>query len=103
MTQAEFLILGLVAECPAHGYQLERSTRALAAPGVPTIGLSSIYLVLRSLQSIGAVEGLLEPGARGPARNRFSITAAGRALLQEQIHAAFRDGSAASDLALGFL
>ncbi|MCK6455286.1 MAG: PadR family transcriptional regulator [Phycisphaerae bacterium] len=93
LTDAELLLLGLVAEMPRHGYELEQVIRQRGMREWTQIGFSSIYFVLGKLQSLKLV------AARKPARTRagtkarkvYAVTPAGRRELATQTIAALRD------------
>ncbi len=82
LTDSELLLLGLVAEMPRHGYELEQVIDTRGMREWTQIGFSSIYFVLGKLEKAGLV--LAEAPAGAKARKTFSITAAGHAVLLEQ-------------------
>jgi DNA-binding PadR family transcriptional regulator len=112
LTDAELLLLGLVAEMPRHGYELDQVIRQRGMREWTQIGFSSIYFVLGKLQKMGLVTAK-KPLARrrGLARRRlaavsrsgtrrakgtkarkvYSVTPAGRRALAAQTIAALRD------------
>lgn len=55
LTDAELLVLGLVAEMPRHGYELERVIDHRGMREWTQIGFSSIYFVLGKLEKAGLV------------------------------------------------
>ena len=55
LTDAELLTLGLVAEMPRHGYQLEQVIEQRTMREWTQIGFSSIYFVLGKLESMKLV------------------------------------------------
>ncbi len=77
MTNAELGVLGLVAEQPRHGYQIERVIEERGMRKWTDIGFSSIYFLLKKLEREGLVEGQLENTGRGPARKVYRATPAG--------------------------
>jgi DNA-binding PadR family transcriptional regulator len=83
---AEPAVLTLLAESPAHGYDLARAMeeRGLVPGSMPR---GRIYAVLATLEEEGAVRGAHEAGADGPDRKRYAITARGRARLSRWITA----------------
>jgi len=93
LTDAELLLLGLVAEMPRHGYQIDQVIEQRGMREWTQIGFSSIYFVLGKLQKLGLVT------ARRPtrtnisvkARKVYTVTAAGRRTLAAQTVAALRD------------
>ena len=86
MTNAELAILGLIAEEPSHGYQVEQVIEERGMREWTELGFSSIYYVLRRLEKEGLVESRTErPAGRGPARQVYHITSAGRAALRARV------------------
>lgn len=79
MTNAEFLLLGLVSEMPRHGYELEKVIEDRGMREWTQIGFSSIYFVLGKLQKSGLVSAEAPEGVK--ARKVFSITPEGRTAL----------------------
>lgn len=83
MTDAELIILSLVAERPQHGYEIQQAIESRALRQWAAIGFSSVYYVLHKLEE----EGLLEsqsPATR-PARQMYTLTEAGRNILQTTV------------------
>jgi DNA-binding PadR family transcriptional regulator len=79
MTKAELAILGLVAEKPRHGYEMEGVIEERGMRDWTEIGFSSIYYILRKLEGKGLVTSKLEkPRGRGPARKIFKVTKEGQ-------------------------
>jgi DNA-binding PadR family transcriptional regulator len=80
---AEWVVLGLLAEEPSHGFALAR----LLAPGaeVGRVWSASRPLTYRAIDQLAA-DGLIEPirtePGHGPQRTVHEVTAAGRAELQ---------------------
>jgi DNA-binding PadR family transcriptional regulator len=67
LTDAELALMGLLAEQPSHGYDLERVIQERGVRNWTAIGHSSIYYLLRKL----AARGLLEVvGAKPAPRTR---------------------------------
>ena len=87
-TDAELLLLGLIAEMPRHGYQLEQEIERRGMRDWTRIGFSSIYFVLGKLELAGLVRAKKPRGAK--ARKTFTLTAAGRRVLTAQTRAALR-------------
>jgi DNA-binding PadR family transcriptional regulator len=88
LTDAELLVLGLVAEMPRHGYELEQVIEQRAMREWTQIGFSSIYFVLGKLERLGLVSADVPAGPK--ARKVFRITRAGRDALVEQSLGALR-------------
>jgi DNA-binding PadR family transcriptional regulator len=90
LTDAELLVLGLVAEMPRHGYQLEQVIEQRTMREWTQIGFSSIYFVLGKLEAMKLVSARRPAEARASAKARrvYSVTKAGRRALVEQTLAA---------------
>jgi DNA-binding PadR family transcriptional regulator len=88
LTDAELLVLGLVAEMPRHGYELEQVIEQRGMREWTQIGFSSIYFVLGKLENLGLVAAEKPAGAK--AKKVFRVTNAGRTSLVEQSLAALR-------------
>ena len=69
LTNTELAILGLVAEQPKHGYQIEQDIAARGMRDWTEIGFSSIYYVLNKLE-VGRMAG--QRGSSRPERRRGS-------------------------------
>ncbi len=82
MTDAELLLLGLIAEMPRHGYELEQMIEQRGMREWTQIGFSSIYFVLGKLEK--ALFVAAETPAGSKAKKAFSITPAGRKALVAQ-------------------
>lgn len=82
MTDAELLLLGLVAEMPRHGYELEQAIEERGMREWTQIGFSSIYFVLGKLEKAGFVSAKQPSGPKS--KKTFAITPAGRKVLEEQ-------------------
>jgi DNA-binding PadR family transcriptional regulator len=73
----EYTVLGLLAQGPAHGYDLHQ--RLMANLGqVWHCSLSQIYNILKRLESQGAIVGEVQEQPKLPARRLFHLTDAGR-------------------------
>jgi DNA-binding PadR family transcriptional regulator len=90
LTAAELLVLGLVAEMPRHGYQLEQLIEQRTMREWTQIGFSSIYFVLGKLEAMKLVSAQrpAETKANSRARKTYSVTKAGRRTLVAQTLAA---------------
>lgn len=86
LTDAELLLLGLVAEMPRHGYQLDKEIELRGMREWTQIGFSSVYFVLGKLEKRGLVSAKEPAGAK--ARKTFKLTAAGKRMLVAQTLAA---------------
>ncbi len=86
MTNAELVILTLIAERPQHGYQIEQVIEEREMRQWTELGFSSIYYILNKLEGQGYIEGKVEQAAgRGPARKVYTITQSGFQACQEGI------------------
>ena len=88
LTDAELLLLGLVAEMPRHAYQIEQEIEGRGMREWTQIGFSSIYFVLAKLEKAGLVKAKKPTGAKS--KKTFSISTAGRRALVAQTLAALR-------------
>ena len=93
LTDAELLLLGLVAEMPRHGYQIDQVIEQRGMREWTQIGFSSIYFVLGRLRKLGLVTAGKPPrrNASAKAKKIYSVTPAGRRTLEAQTIAALRD------------
>lgn len=82
LTDSELLLLGLVAEMPRHGYELELVIEERGMREWTQIGFSSIYFVLGKLEKAGLV--LAEAPAGSKARKTYALTPLGRETLVAQ-------------------
>ncbi|HHG91123.1 MAG TPA: PadR family transcriptional regulator [Devosia sp.] len=89
LTVAELMVLGLVAEMPRHGYQLEQVIKERGMREWTQIGFSSIYFVLGKLEKAGLVVAKKPDGAK--AKKTYSVTGAGRRALVAQSLQALRE------------
>jgi len=86
LTDSELLVLGLVAEMPRHGYELEQVIEQRGMREWTQIGFSSIYFVLGKLEKRGLVAAKKPAGAK--AKKTFSLRAAGKKALTARTIAA---------------
>ena len=87
-TDAELLLLGLIAEMPRHGYQLEQEIERRGYRQWTQIGFSSVYFVLAKLEQKGLATAKQPAGPK--ARKTVSLTKAGRRALVAQTLVALR-------------
>lgn len=85
MTNAELAILTLVAEKPSHGYQIEQTIEQRGMREWTEIGFSSIYYLLKRLESQELISGQLEETGSGPARKVYQITSKGQTALRSEL------------------
>lgn len=89
MTNAELAILGLVAEAPRHGYEIEQLIEQRGMRNWTEVGFSSIYYILTKLEQRKWISKHREPAAgRGPTRKFYTILPAGRSAWTEATLAA---------------
>ena len=87
MTNAELAVLSLIAEHPRHGYQIDQVIQERGMRDWTEVGFSSIYYLLKKLESQGLIEGHLQETELGPARKVYAATPVG----SEALHAAVLD------------
>ncbi|MHB8246630.1 MAG: GyrI-like domain-containing protein [Acidimicrobiales bacterium] len=82
LTDAELVLLGLVAEQPRHGYELEAVVAERGVREWTALGFSSIYYVSNKLESRGLVSSE-RPGSQEKGRRTYTLTSAGVAACVE--------------------
>jgi DNA-binding PadR family transcriptional regulator len=82
MTNAELAILSLVVERPRHGYEIDQVIEKRGMRDWTEVGFSSIYYLLKKLESEHLIEGQLKEAGRGPARKVYYATPAGEEALR---------------------
>lgn len=82
LTDSELLVLGLVAEMPRHGYELEQIIEEREMREWTQIGFSSIYYVLNRLEQKGLIKA--DTPASVKARKSYRMTPEGRDTLIDQ-------------------
>lgn len=88
LTDTELLILGLVAEMPRHGYELEQVIEQRGMREWTQIGFSSIYYVLGKLENKGLM--VAEKPTNAKAKKKYGITREGREALVKQTLASLK-------------
>lgn len=88
LTDSELLVLGLVAEMPRHGYELEQVIAQRGMREWTQIGFSSIYFVLGNLEKKGLVTA--ETPATATAKKSYKMTKAGKRALVNYTLAALK-------------
>ena len=86
LTDGELVVLGLLAERPRHGYDVDRTIAERGIREWTSLGFSSIYYLLDRLAGRGLVEP--EPDESNGRRTTYRLTGAGRRLQAEQSLAA---------------
>lgn len=89
LTDAELLVLGLVAEMPCHGYQLEQVIKQRGMREWTQIGFSSIYFVLGRLDKMRLIEAKTPTTMK--AKKNYSITDVGHRTLVTQTLTALKN------------
>lgn len=84
LTNAETALLGLLAEGPAHAWQLQKEIEGRGMRTWTDLSQSTIYKQLRSLEAAGSIEATDEV-VEGRLRKVHRITDAGRAALAESV------------------
>ena len=82
LTDSELLVLGLVAEMPRHGYELEQAIEERGMREWTRIGFSSIYYVLNRLEQKGLIKADIPASAK--AKKSYEITPEGEEMLIDQ-------------------
>lgn len=77
----ELAAAALLAEEPLHGYAL---AQRLAERGFGTVRGAVLYPLLGRLEGAGLVAATWQPGAAGPGRKVYALTAAGHRRLRAQ-------------------
>jgi DNA-binding PadR family transcriptional regulator len=106
LTDAELLLLGLIAEMPRHGYQIDQVIEQRGMREWTQIGFSSIYFVLGKLQKLRLVTAKKPPRTNTGTKVRkvYFVTPAGRRTLAAQTVAALRQVQPAySSVLLGMI
>ncbi|MDZ7343317.1 MAG: PadR family transcriptional regulator [candidate division KSB1 bacterium] len=86
MSKNEITILGLLAECPMHGYQIHQHIKQREMDYWAKIKLPSIYSTLSRLEQQGFISSEKEKVGNMPERTVYSLTPAGRELLAELVN-----------------
>lgn len=85
MTEAELTILSLVAEGSRYGHEIQQTIDERGLREWVTIGFSSVHYILNKLEHQQLVSSELRAEGRGPGRKLYSITDAGKGVLQTAI------------------
>jgi DNA-binding PadR family transcriptional regulator len=91
MSKNEIAILGLLAECPMHGYQIHQQIKEREMDYWAKIKLPSIYSTLTRLEEQGLITSGKEKVGNTPERTVYSLTPNGREQLSEQVQAFLRE------------
>jgi len=82
----EYVLLGLLTQRPAHGYDLHERIRQELGQ-IWQIGLSQTYNILKRLEAKGFIIGAVQAQEKAPARRRFRLTPTGRRRFEEWLRA----------------
>lgn len=85
MTDAELSILSLLAQGPRYGHEIQQLIEERGLREWLVIGFSSVYYILNKFEKLLMVSSELRSDGRGPARKLYSLTAAGRGVLQTAV------------------
>ena len=85
ITNSELIILGLIAEEPKYGYQIEQIIIQRGMREWTDIGFSSIYYILNKLEQKGLLHSEKRAEGDRPARKIYNLTDLGRQGYQEAV------------------
>ncbi|MFQ6015246.1 MAG: PadR family transcriptional regulator [Anaerolineae bacterium] len=85
MTTVEIAVLGLIAEKPRHGYEIDAVIEERGMRNWTDIGFSSIYSALKRLEKAGLVTGQVQYQEPAPPKKVYHITAKGQEELKSQV------------------
>ena len=85
MTDAELTILSLISEKPSMGHEIQEIIDERGLREWLTIGFSSVYYILNKLEKQNLISSVLRPERRGPSRKIYTISEAGRGILQTAV------------------
>ncbi|HEX2622423.1 MAG TPA: PadR family transcriptional regulator [Phototrophicaceae bacterium] len=85
MSEAELTILSLLSESARYGHELQKVIEERGLREWVAIGFSSIFYLLNKLEHQHMIAGELQPDPSGVARKRYSLTDAGRGVLQTAV------------------
>ncbi|HUT99692.1 MAG TPA: helix-turn-helix transcriptional regulator [bacterium] len=87
---AEIAVLALLAESPRYGYEIDTEIKNRGINHWGKLGISSIYYLLNKLEKTGYVTFEYQKEGKYPTRKVYSITPAGRTVLEEQLFSMLR-------------
>jgi DNA-binding PadR family transcriptional regulator len=91
LSDKETALMVLLSEGPMHAYQIEREIENRSMRYWTEISKSSIYKLLRKLESAGLVVATQEPSENGMTRNVFRLAATGGAALKSRMAEILRE------------
>jgi PadR family transcriptional regulator PadR len=77
-----FWVLGLLISRPRYGLEIRKEIEETTR-GRITLGVSTLYQLLRRLERRGLVKSRWEPSLSGPPRAYYKLTAAGRDVVRQ--------------------
>jgi len=87
-----FWVLSLLQIRPMYGLEIKKEIES-STQGKMTLGVSTIYPLLRRLEKRGLVESDWERTTQGPPRAYYQTTPAGREVLRRYLEEVFLPGS----------
>jgi DNA-binding PadR family transcriptional regulator len=85
MNNKELALLGLLAESPKYGYQIEADIETRGMREWTEIGFSSIYYLLNKAEGLGWIKAARQDSDEGPSRKVYTLTGAGLTELRSGI------------------
>lgn len=85
LTNTELALIGLVAEGPKHGYQIEQAIDQRGMREWTEIGFSSIYYSLNNLEKSGWLSSQRTESVTRPGRRVYSLTEEGRVVYRAEV------------------
>ncbi len=85
MTDAELTILSLLAQGARYGHEIQQLIDERGLREWLVIGFSSVYYILNKFEKQSMVSSELRADGRGPARKLYTLTEAGRGVLQTAV------------------
>ena len=85
ISNSAVIVLGLLAEAPAHPYDLNKKLDERGYRNWTSIGFSSIYYVLKRLESRNFISSSCQPQDNKPSRKVYTITDTGRHIFKDKI------------------
>ena len=80
---SEYMLLGLLDQKPAHGYELFKRVADPEDVGmIWRVKMSNLYAQLNKLERDGLISGTFQPGSSHPSRVEFSISKKGKEALE---------------------
>ncbi|NMC45757.1 MAG: PadR family transcriptional regulator [Chloroflexi bacterium] len=87
LTNSELVIIGLVAEAPKYGYQIEQNIVQRGMREWTEIGFSSIYYLLNKLEEGAFLDSQRRVEGERPARKIYTLTEQGWQAYREAVRA----------------